>query len=243
MENKDRLKTKMIGQIELNVIFEVLHELRIPMSSIKEYAFILAQGDLGPVNKEQTERLVKINNLCDYLNSLIKDSLHVLEITSEAIEREREQLSLTEIIEQSVDEIRFQVEQKQIKIQLNFTSELPRFWGERENLKEVVVNLLNNAIKFTHPQGTITIESFCRPDGFIQVNISDTGEGIDQEQLQNVFEPFFSHNKDDRTARGLGLSVVKQIIELHHGKVWAKSKLGEGSKFSFSLPVGLRVGR
>ena len=228
-------------QMELDIIFEVFHKVRLHISSIKDYASILANKDLGEANKEQIERLNKISELCNFSNSLIKDSLLVLELGSETIAKTSEQLSIAQIIEQSVSVIITSAQHKQLKIEIKALDELPQFWGERENILEAVINILNNAVKFNNSGGTITIDALVRPDEYMQVNISDTGIGIDPRALPKIFEPFYCQEEDSSNkGGGLGLSIVRQIIEHHKGEIWVKSKLGQGSKFSFTLPIDVR---
>lgn len=240
MKIKKKEIEKKLGQLELDVMFKVFQSLGISLTSIKEYASILANGDLGEVNKEQGERLNKICELCDNLNSLVKGSMRILEIASKGTERKREEVSLTQIIEQAVAETEPMAKQKKITIIKEVPSELPLFWGERSSIKEILINLLHNSIKFTSGGGTITLDALCRTDGYIQVNVIDNGSGIDPKSLPKIFEPFYQKDKEGKVTMGLGLTIVKKIVEQHRGDIWVKSKLGEGSRFSFTFPVDLR---
>ncbi len=108
-------------------------------------------------------------------------------------------------------------------------------WGDEDKLSEVVNNLLNNAIKYTPEKGEVTLRVF-PSDNFVKIEVQDTGEGIPADKLDKIFDKFERFSKSGNGS-GLGLAIAKDIIELHGGKIWAESKLGEGSKFITVLPL------
>ena len=148
-------------------------------------------------------------------------------------------LSIPELLNDVAEGFQTVATEKSVNVKAHSMSELPLIQGDRDKLYQVLNNLIQNAIKFTPKGGTITAEAQAGPQGFVQICVSDTGCGIASEELPKVFERFYrgeSVPMENRGA-GLGLAITKNLIELHHGRIWVESTPGEGSRFLFTLPV------
>lgn len=243
-EGRTMAKEKRMGELKQVVAFDLIsavsHEIRTPISSIKGYAAILASGDLGKVNEEQRLRLAKINELCEHLTSLADGLLYTSAVRMGKIKRQREQVLLADIINRALSLLKLQIEEKRLAIEVNLSKNLPPLWCEKKGLEQVFINLLSNAIKFTASCGRIIIKAYIEKEKFVRVDIVDTGIGIAKENLSKIFTLFYGLANKEKSGVGLGLSIVKGIIKLHKGRIWVRSKLEEGSEFSFILPIDLR---
>lgn len=249
LETKVKLRTKelsealeqikQISRRKSNFISAVSHELRTPLTSIKGYASILLAGKLGQVPTKVKERLGKINQHSDDLTNLINDLLNISRIESGKTELNIQPLNLSELIDGILDLLSPQIKERQLKMCLSLTKDIPRINADRHQLERVFINLLGNAIKFTPQKGKISIQAKVLKDK-LQIDISDTGTGIPEKDLPHIFDEFYrSDNAIDNKIKGsgLGLSLVKYIIAAHKGKIWTESTIKKGSTFSFTLPL------
>lgn len=248
LENKVKLRTKelaealeevkRISKLKSDFVSAVSHELRTPLTSIKGYASILMTGKLGEVAEPIKDRLEKINKHSDSLVKLINDLLDISRIEAGKVEMKFEFQLLPQMVETVADLLAPQLKDKKIELVLDIPKDVKSVFVDASQIERVFVNLANNAVKFTPAGGKITIRASDIGE-FIQIDVSDTGIGISEKDLEKIFEEFYRvDNQTNQTLQGsgLGLSLVKRIIEAHKGKIWVKSKLGEGSTFSFMLP-------
>jgi signal transduction histidine kinase len=229
---------KKVSKRKTDFISAVSHELRTPLTSIKGYAAILLSEKLGQIPEAVRERLDKINRHSDELTHLVNDLLDISRIESGKMIMKQETQDLKNIAESIVDLLSVQLKAKDIKLDIRISKDASHIKADRSQIERVFINLIGNAIKFTPEKGNITIET-CETDGSIQINVSDTGIGIPEEAINAIFDEFYRvDNAINQQLRGtgLGLSLVKHIVEAHEGKIWVKSKLGDGSTFSFTLP-------
>ncbi|MFH0935835.1 MAG: HAMP domain-containing sensor histidine kinase [Candidatus Omnitrophota bacterium] len=229
---------KTISKRKSDFISAVSHELRTPLTSIKGYASILLAGKLGALPAEIRDRLDKINRHSDELVHMINELLDIARIESGKLGMKKEMLGLQGIITGVIELLSVQTKEKEIDLSYKIAEQAKLVFADQEQLKRVFINIVGNAIKFTPPKGKITIQAH-KIDDMAQVDISDTGYGIPQEAQEAVFEEFYRvDNAINQQVRGtgLGLALVKRIIEAHNGKIWLKSKAGAGSTFSFTLP-------
>lgn len=227
----DRMKTEFISTVS--------HELRTPLTSIKGYVDLILDGEAGEINEIQRDflEIVKQNN--DRLVDLINDLLDVSRMESGRVKLQKEPLALRELIKEATVSIENLAKNKDMTITLNLPKDIPPVIADRQRTLQIVVNLLSNAIKYTPPKGKIVIS--VRPqDGFLATSISDNGIGIPAEHLDRLFVKFYrvdSSLTGEVGGTGLGLAIVKSIVDLHGGQVWAESKVGKGSTFTFTLPL------
>ncbi|MFA5411635.1 MAG: ATP-binding protein [Candidatus Omnitrophota bacterium] len=231
-------EAKLANKRKTDFISAVSHELRTPLTSIKGYASILLAGKLGKVPEEVHSRLDKINRHSDELTHLVNDLLDISRIESGGVAMKKEKLSLNTVLGAVADLLSGQLKEKQLELSVNIPEDADTIWADPSQLKRVFINLIGNALKFTPPKGTISINSR-KAENHVQVDIHDTGCGIPEEALAAIFEEFYRvDNAINQQVKGtgLGLPLVKHIINAHGGQIRVKSKLGEGSTFSFTLP-------
>lgn len=248
LENKVQMRTKELAQaldevrriskMKSDFVSAVSHELRTPLTSIKGYASILMSGKLGEVSEAIKDRLDKINKHSDGLVNLINELLDISRLEAGKMEMKFELHPLQQIMESVADLLEPQLKEKKIELTLDIPKDLKPVFVDAGQVERVFVNLTNNAIKFTPAEGKINIKVFDSGE-FIQVDVSDTGIGIAENDLDKIFEEFYRvDNPINQTLQGtgLGLSLVKRIVEAHKGKIGVKSKLNAGTTFSFTIP-------
>lgn len=232
-------EVKKMSKRKTDFISSVSHELRTPLTSIKGYAAILLTEKLGPLPPAVKERLEKINRHSDELTHMVNDLLDISRIESGRVIMKRALQDLKPIVEKVFDLLAVQAKEKQIDLSLDISKEVPLVFIDASQIERVFINLIGNALKFTPLKGKISLRSY-KINKAVQVDITDTGCGIPEEAQEAIFEEFYRvDNPINQEVRGtgLGLSLVKHIIEAHNGKIWVKSKLGQGSTFSFTLPI------
>lgn len=231
-------EVKKISKMKSDFISAVSHELRTPLTSIKGYASILMAGKIGEIPAAVKERLEKINSHSDSLVKLINDLLDISRIEAGKVVMKFEPRALAEIASSAADLLHPQTKEKEIELKLDLLQNLPKVFVDRSQIERVFINLLNNAINFTPKSGWIKISAQDNPD-FVEVVVADSGIGIAEQDITKIFQEFYRvDNPLTQTLKGsgLGLSLVKNIIEAHHGKIWVKSRLNKGSEFHFTLP-------
>ncbi len=227
-----------LNKMKSDFVSAVSHELRTPLTSIKGYTALVWGGKLGPVSKEQSERLAKINRHTDYLSNLISDLLDIARIESGRVGMSVKPISLPSLIDMVADMVAPQLKERALDLDVELPTDLPLIQGDESQFQRVFVNLLSNAIRFTPPKGKITIRAI--PDkANLRIDVTDTGLGIVPEDLPKLFQEFFRADNPinrERKGTGLGLVLVKKIVEAHGGRIGVSSRPGKGSTFSFTLP-------
>ena len=230
-------EVRKISKRKSDFISSVSHEIRTPLTSIKGYAAILLTNKLGTLPEEIHSRLEKINRHSDELVHMVNDLLDISRIESGKVEIRKETLSLKTISDKVADLFSEQLKTKNISFSSNIPDDCQEILADRGQIDRVFINLVGNALKFTPQNGKISINAN-RANKTIQIDVKDTGFGIPQDAQESIFEEFFRvENTINQEVKGtgLGLTLVKQIIEAHQGRIWVKSKVGEGSTFSFTL--------
>jgi signal transduction histidine kinase len=214
------------------------HELRTPLNAIIGFSQVLRQRLFGPVNPKQEEYLDDILSSGNHLLSLINDVLDLSKVEAGQVELEVATFSLREALERGVVMVREQATQKGVRLSLVVAPAVDLIDGDERRLRQVVYNLLTNAVKFTPDDGSIAVAS-TRVDGEVQVSITDTGPGIAPEDHERIFEEFQQTDVGigQHEGTGLGLALSKRLVELHGGRIWVESEPGRGSRFVFTLPI------
>jgi two-component system phosphate regulon sensor histidine kinase PhoR len=216
-------------------VSNVSHELRNPLASVKALIETLEDGaiDEGEVAREFLER---IRHDTDRMNHLVDDLLELSRLESGRLTLQRGPVDLALLVAEVRSSFVPRADDLNIGLEAPVIDGLPAVNADAERLRQVLINLVENALRFTRTHGTISISTVQQP-GEIEVLVRDTGVGMSREHLPHLFERFY---KVDRSRRdggtGLGLAIVKEIVEAHGGRVWADSKEGEGSTFGFTLP-------
>ncbi len=232
-------EVQKISKTKSEFISAVSHELRTPLTSIKGYASILMTGKLGEIPEPVRERLDKINKHSDSLVKMINDLLDISRIESGRAEMRFEKHKLPSIIENVHDILTPQLREKNILWTIDIAEDIPEVFVDRGQIERVFINLVGNAIKFTPPEGTIKITAHS-DEKEVKIEVSDTGIGISSEDLPKLFDEFYRvENEINQNLRGtgLGLSLVKKIIEAHRGEIWVTSELNKGTVFHLTLPI------
>ena len=231
IERANRLKSEFLASMS--------HELRTPLHTIIGFAELLAEEIEGPLNGKQKRFIGHILQDSRHLLELINEILDLSKIEAGRLELQIGNVDFARCLEEVLSGVRQQAVSKSIKLE-NKNGFRKTIYADRVRLKEILYNLLSNAVKFTPDGGTVWVESHAA-DEWLQVTVGDTGIGIPEEEQRNVFEKFYqvgSTTKGTREGTGLGLPIVQKLVELHGGKVWMQSQIGEGSRFMFTLPLG-----
>ena len=230
---------KIISKRKSDFISAVSHELRTPLTSIKGYAAILAAGKLGKLPDAAKERIEKINKHSDGLSNLINNLLDISRIESGRVELKMEQIDLRAMGIGIADMLAPTIKDKKLTLNMNIPEGSPSVKVDRSQIERIFINLIGNAIKFTPEGGSITVNAKEIASDMIQVSVTDTGLGISETDLKNIFEEFYRVDNDVNAqikGTGLGLALVKYIVEAHSGRLTVTSTLKKGSTFSFTLP-------
>lgn len=228
----------MVEQLQSNAYLHkdfssnISHEFKTPLSIIKGYADLLEEGDLTEEERQNYAKLISRESR--RLTDLTSNLLRLSSLEHDKIHGKWNSFSLDEQIRQTV----LNMESRWVEKKLSIDLDLPEadFVGDEELLNQVWFNLMDNAVKFTDPGGTIHIGMEHRPEG-IAVVISDSGIGMAPETMKHIYEQFYRGNTGKRyEGNGLGLSLVQRIIQLHEGSIFAESREGAGSRFTVLLP-------
>jgi PAS domain S-box-containing protein len=221
------------------------HELRTPLNAILGWARMLRSGQLS--ERERLRALEVIERNTDLQGQMIGDLIDVSRIVAGRMEIEREPVDLVLVARQAIDALAAEVEAKHLRLVIELADAACEVLGDARRLQQVFSNLLSNAIKFTAEGGRIDVR-LVRHDTHARVTVTDTGDGIDPSMLSRIFDPFEqadSSSKRKHRGLGLGLAIVRQLVDLHGGTIQAESEgLGKGATFTVDLPVlAVRVGR
>jgi PAS domain S-box-containing protein len=225
-------------EIKAELIQMVSHELRTPIHSVKEGLSIVLEGLTGEVTPEQKEVLSISKRCVDRLARLVNDVLAFHKLEAGVIEFHMKKENVTRLIEDVGASMRPLVENKNLVLNLALQKDLPEIELDHDKIVQVLMNFLQNAIKFTL-QGAITVTTSIDPQG-VKVSIKDTGVGIQKKDIPKLFRKFGQLESAKLIApggTGLGLAISKRIVEQHHGKIEMESEYGKGSVFSFTLPL------
>jgi two-component system phosphate regulon sensor histidine kinase PhoR len=277
---EDLTELRRLEVVRRDFVAHVSHELRTPLASVKLLAETLVQA-AGSDPAVERSFAGQIADRVDHLSQLVAELLQLSRIEAGKIQLRREPITLAGMVEVVLDRMRPLADRQQVTLRTNVSEELPDVLADSNRLSEILMNLVDNAVKYTLGGGSVTVSAEVAPaatapangaqagDGaagspaappaydapVVVVHVADTGMGIGTEDLPRVFERFFKVDRSrarpaENTAAdlppaqaqgaagtGLGLAIVKHLVDLHGGHVWAESRLGHGSTFSFTLPI------
>ncbi len=216
------------------------HELRTPLNAVIGFSEVLLEKMFGDVNDKQEEYLRDILASGRHLLSLINDILDLAKIEAGRMELDVEEFDVAQAVDNAVVLVRERATRKGLTLVTTLDRALGAIRGDQRKIKQVMLNLLSNAVKFTPEGGQIEVRAQRMPD-HVEIAVVDTGIGIAAEDLEAVFEEFRQVGTDyakKHEGTGLGLTLSRKFVELHGGRIWVKSQLGQGSTFAFSLPGG-----
>ena len=237
---QDISQLKAIDKMKSDFVAMVAHEFKSPLSSIQQQMSVILGGMAGEVNERQRKILGRVKERTQGLLKLISDLLDISKIEAGIVVQHKEPLQLTEIIQETTDLIRFQAEAKNITLRLSVAPSLPMINADRHDIEEAFTNLIDNALRYTPEGGQVTIRAGTKGE-YLHVEVSDTGIGISKEDLPRIFDKFYRVKTDQTrhiTGSGLGLSIVKGIVEAYFGSIQVESEVGKGTTFTVLLPRG-----
>jgi two-component system, OmpR family, phosphate regulon sensor histidine kinase PhoR len=230
---------KKIDQLKSDFVSMVAHEIKSPLNSILMQLKVVLDGLAGDLTDKQKEILFRTSDKIKALTMLSSDLLDLSKIESGLINQEKEEFNIVDLARRQVDFFAEQAKSKSLELTINETDPSIRIVGNKTNIEEVVSNLITNAIRYT-PEGGKIIVTVERDRSYVRLQVSDTGLGIPEEDLNRIFDRFY-RVKNEKTrfinGTGLGLAIVKSIVEAHHGTITVTSKIDQGSTFSVLLPI------
>ncbi|MBN1192025.1 MAG: ATP-binding protein [Dehalococcoidales bacterium] len=226
-----------LNKAKSEMLSNVAHELRTPLASIKGFIETLIEPDVKWSKKEQVEFLTEANKEVDTLNQLIRDLLDVSRLEAGKMRLDQHYYRLADVLESIKARLSILTTKHTLTVKL--PDRLPEVLVDKSRLAQVITNLVDNATKFS-PQGSpITIEAQKKGSDLI-VSITDRGIGMTPETIEKLFNRFYRAEQSNiikTRGMGLGLSICRGIIEAHHGKIQVESRVGQGTKFSFNIPL------
>ena len=231
-------RQKQLERARRDLTAAISHDLRTPLASIRAMIEALADGvvtDPDTVQRYYTTTSAQINNL----SGLINDLFELSQLETGQIQLQTEPINLNDLLSDVLESMQAQAQAKQLSLEGVFCPDAPVIQAEFQKIQRVLYNLVQNAIRHTPTNGSISLATKVVPQG-IQIDVTDTGHGITPEDLPHIFDQFFRGEKSrsrQTGGAGLGLAIAKRIIEAHNGRIWAESQLNHGTCFSFILPV------
>ena len=235
LERANRLKSEFLASVS--------HELRTPMNAIIGYTKLMLDGLDGEMTAQQQTDLFRVAQAADNLLGLINGLLDLAKIEAGKMELNIEEVNMTDVTDEALELVRPHADEKGLEVRSLIAPGLPNVWADRARVRQVLANMLANAVKFTE-RGTVSV-SATAAEGWVTVSVADTGVGISPEAQAYVFDEF--RQADSSTTRryggtGLGLAISKRLVTLHGGRIWVDSEVGRGSTFHFTLPIRVRAG-
>ena len=219
----------------------VSHELRTPLTIIREFTSIVLDGNDGPTNASQRHRLGVILNRTDDLSMMIDDLLDISRLEAGLLNTWRRSHSVAEHLEQTAKSLQRRAELKRISLTVDCDADLPPIYCDEEKMRRAIINLVSNAIKFTPEGGQVQLAASRKDHHYVEISVLDNGPGISQAHLRKIFQRFRQAGSNPTATAGkgcgLGLNIAQELVRLNLGSMEVASQVGEGSAFSFSVPV------
>ena len=231
-------KALLASQIKTDFLAKMSHELRTPLNAIIGFSDMLSTGYFGKVTPAQVERLSDINMCGNHLLEFINDILEFAKGNAGKLKIKEELVNISEVTAKTVRIMEQKAKLSNVKIINKVPDDVDHIYGDKRKIKQMLINLISNAVKFTPAGGTITINTSHNADGDIVIKVSDTGVGISQADIPRAMEVFEQiNNGDDKGGSGLGLPLCKMFCQMHDGDFVLESKLGAGTQASIILPA------
>lgn len=236
---RDVTKTREIEEMKNEFVSIVSHELRTPLASIGGYCDLMLIGATGDLSDEQKSYLNTIQRNSENLARLINDLLDLSKIESRKMEMSMSMVNVVNLVQEVADDFQPLVTQNGLLLSVESPGDLPNVYCDRDKIKQVLTNLMGNAIKFTKPGGRITVSVSEEPRN-IRFSVEDSGIGIAKEKQSIIFDKFQQLENPltrEKEGSGLGLAIAKALVDRHNGRIWVESEAGKGCRFVFALPL------
>lgn len=235
----DVTNLRKLDEMKSGLLSVVSHELKTPLTSIRMAAHVLLEERVGPLNAKQQELLIASREDADRLYEIIENLLDMGRIESGRLLIDLKPTAPDTLVRDAIDEIEAAFRDKGVELVVDVSSELHAVMADANRVSHVFSNLLNNALKYTNSGGRVTVTALADTDErFVRFTVEDTGTGISADALSHVFERFFrAPGQTGKSGAGLGLAIAKEIVDVHGGTIRAESVLGQGSTFTFTLPL------
>lgn len=237
---RDESALKVANSLRSNFVSMVSHELRTPLNSVHGFIDLLMQGHMGELNEEQKTYLGYTQEGVQQLISIVEDILFLTRSDSGQFDVKQEKVNLLDIARQVLRGLKPQAMKASVILEKDIPTPSPLLYADPQRLKQVLNNLVGNAIKFTPPGGVVTVRARPYNEGFAMISVEDTGYGIAQEDRKHVFERFYQSNHSRQSKMGgygLGLPIAKLIVEQHGGAIDFDSVVDHGTTFYFTAPL------
>ncbi|MBC7327171.1 HAMP domain-containing protein [bacterium] len=231
---EDITEIRHLERVRRDFLTDISHELRTPLSAIRGYIEAIIEGVVN--EKEERKYLMRILEEAVYLSNLVDNLLHLTRAEAGKLKPKGEEVDIEAVARRIRERLSLMAEQKNVKIRI--ARGFPKVLGDEEMTERILLNLIENAIKFNREGGLVTVE-YRLKDGEVEISVRDQGEGIPPEDLPYIFERFYKADKARvrGSGMGLGLAIVKSLVELQGGKIRVESELGKGTTFFFTLPI------
>ena len=238
----DITKQKELDNLKSAFVANVSHELRTPLVAIDKSLTLILEKEAGELSQTQEQFLSIAQRNLKRLSALINDLLDLSKLEAGKMEVRRKRVAINNVIQEVIDSLNNWARSKAVTLEKKIEDLLPDVEIDPDRLAQVLTNLVGNAVKFTPNNGKITLEAkLSDSKKELEVSVKDTGIGIAQEDLPKIFSKFYQCGGErmisDVNGTGIGLSIAKEIVELHGGKIWVESEKGQGAKFIFTLPL------
>jgi two-component system, OmpR family, phosphate regulon sensor histidine kinase PhoR len=234
----DITELRKLERVRRDFVANVSHEFKTPLTAIQGFSETLLAGAIDdPQNRERFLGIILEHSR--RLARLTDDLLKLSKMDADRLELEIRRVSVAELIESCLETAQHRAAEKDIQVYVSQSKELPDIAGDRRRLAEVLQNLLDNATQYTLAGGRITLSAEAR-DADVIFTVSDTGIGIPKADQSRIFERFYrvdAARSREAGGTGLGLAIAKHLVEVHGGRIWVDSEIGQGSQFNFSVPV------
>jgi len=228
-----------LDELKSDFMATMSHELRTPLTSIIGYSDMLLSGMTGELNEKQQGFIQSILNGGETLLNLINDILDLTKIEAGRLELNFEAVDLRAALLNVLPVVKPRAQDKRIRVSTFLPTELPPVWADPAKFNQVLLNLLTNGIKYTHENGSVSVEARLAGE-FVEIWVNDTGIGISSEDIERIFNRFTQVDSSATRTQGgtgLGLAIARELVELHGGTMRVQSKLGKGSSFIFTMPI------
>jgi signal transduction histidine kinase len=233
-------RLKELDKLKSAFLSNVSHELRTPLAAVKSLIVNMLDGVTGTLNDKQVRYVTGIKESTERLTRLINDLLDLSVIEKGRTELKPAHFSLNKLVDEVAENLRPTAEEKRIRLERPPVNEGVSVWADRDKIAQVLTNLIGNAVKFTS-QGKVNISVHKNGAAWVEVSVADTGPGIAPGEANKIFDEFYQGRQSgEKKSRGvgLGLAISKKLVEMHGGKIWVESVVGQGSTFSFTVPMG-----